>query len=180
MEEKELYKLRFPIGEYAYPKQVTEEDMHGYIKDIEELPTQLRKEVQGLSDEQLDTSYRPNGWTIRQVIHHLPDAHVNGYIRFKMAVTEDNPTIKPYLEDKWAELKDGKEAPIELSLNLLEALHSRWAEFLKSVKPEHYSRTVFHPEHNKELPFGGYLGSYAWHCRHHLTHITELKKRKGW
>ena len=180
MTEQELYKLRFPVGEFKVRETTTEEEFKSYVQDLEELPAKLRKEVEGLTEEQLDTPYRPDGWTIRQVVHHLPDSHANGYIRFKLAVTEDGVKIQPYLEPLWANLEDGKKAPIEMSLKFLEGLHQRWVMFLKSLKPQDYKRKLFHPEHNKELPFAGYLGAYAWHCKHHLAHITELKKRKGW
>lgn len=180
MTEQELNKLRFPIGEYRIADTTTEKEFASYIKDIEELPAKLRREVAGLTDEQLDTPYRPDGWTTRQVVHHFPDSHANGYIRFKLAVTEGSVKVQPYIEPLWADLEDGKSAPIEMSLKFLEGLHERWVVFLKSVKPEQYKLTLFHPAHNKDLPFGGYLGSYAWHCRHHLAHITELKKRKVW
>jgi len=139
----------------------------------------LRKEVENLSDEQLNTPYREGGWTIRQVVHHLPDSHLNSYVRFKLALTEDNPKVKTYEEHLWAELKDTFETPIEVSLNLINSLHKRWVVLLKSLSDEQFERTFNHPEWGN-IPLDKTLALYAWHSRHHLAHITELKKRMNW
>ena len=170
--------LRYPVGEFdvkgTYKVDVIEE----WINEIEALPSKVREAVKGLSDEQLDSAYRPVGWTIRQVVHHIPDSHINSYIRFKLALTEDNPVIKPYAEDKWAELPDSN-LPIEVSLSMLEALHSRWVVLLKSLKPSDLEKTFRHPD-SGEIKLGMNIGLYAWHGRHHLAHITSLKERMGW
>lgn len=133
-----------------------------------------------LSNEQLDTSYRPAGWTLRQVVHHLPDSHMNAYVRIKLTVTEDNPTIRPYLEARWAECEEARTAPVQVSLDLLESLHERWALFLRSMQAADFDRTYYHPEHQKNVPLREVISMYAWHGRHHLTHITQTKKGNGW
>jgi hypothetical protein len=179
MEVAELETLRYPIGKFTYPKGFSEAEVENQIKTLENLPGQLRKAVEGLSKEQLDTPYREGGWTVRQVVHHIPDSHFNAYIRFKLALTEDNPTIKPYFEKKWAELPD-KDVPIEPSVDLLEALHKKWVYLIRHLTHEDLNRTFFHPEHKKSRTLYETLALYDWHSRHHLGHITELKKRKGW
>ena len=145
----------------------------------EETPEKLRAAVQDLNEEQLDTPYRPGGWTIRQVIHHLPDSHMNSYVRFKLALTENTPAIKTYDEAKWAELDDSKDTPVEVSLNLLESLHKRWVVLLRSMSEKDFHRSVNHPEWG-EIKLDRMLALYSWHCRHHLAHITTLRQRKGW
>ena len=170
---------RYPVGKFVWPEKISEDDRRKYIGHIEELPAKLRAAVQGLSDAQLDTPYRDGGWTVRQVVHHLPDSHMNAYVRFKLALTEDGPTIKPYAEDKWAELPDGKTAPIENSIVLLDSLHRRWVSIIKSMKPEDYSRTFRHPELGL-VTLERNLALYAWHSRHHVAHITSLREQKGW
>jgi hypothetical protein len=175
-----LVELQFPVGKFVTPDHMPEVLIHQWISEIEKLPAQLIKEVDLLSEEQLDTPYRPGGWTITQVVHHLADSHMNSYMRFHLALTEDNPIIKPYFEDRWAELEDGKNAPIEFSLNLLTSLHQRWVFLLRSLKDEQLNRTYFHPESGKDFNLKEVIGTYAWHGRHHLAHITELKKRNKW
>jgi hypothetical protein len=175
-----LDQLKYPIGKFSRPTSVSANDIAQWISEIENLPAQLRKAVEILNDKQLDTPYRPDGWTVRQVVHHLPDSHLNSYIRFKLALTEDNPTIKPYLEERWAELPEAKTAPVNVSLDLLESLHKRWALMLRNISPEQRKRTFFHPESKKDFPLDVILALYAWHGKHHLAHITELKKRMGW
>ncbi len=179
MDEKELNKLRYPIGKFSPPKEITTSAIKNFIKTIEETPEKLRAAVQDLNEEQLDTPYRPGGWTIRQVIHHLPDSHMNSYVRFKLALTENTPAIKTYDEAKWAELDDSKDTPIEVSLNLLESLHKRWVVLLRSMSEKDFHKTVNHPEWG-EIKLDRMLALYAWHCRHHLAHITTLRQRKGW
>lgn len=176
----ELETLRYPIGHYQKPAIVSSELLSGYIATITAFPGKIRAEVAHLTDAQLDTPYRPGGWTIRQVVHHCSDSHMNAIIRHKLALTEDNPTIKPYHEDRWAELPDAKTMPLEPALKLLEGLHARWGTLLKSLPEEALKRTFTHPEHSKVFSLDESIGMYAWHCEHHLAHITNLKKAKGW
>ena len=160
-------------------EDVNEDQRPRLIDEIAETPARLRAVVSGLSPEQLDTPYRPEGWTVRQVVHHLPDSHLNSYIRFRLALTEDEPTIKPYHEDKWAELYDARTAPVELSLALLESLHERWVVLLKSLTAEDWARAFKHPEMGT-VPLAKNVGLYAWHGKHHVAHIASLRERMGW
>lgn len=171
--------LRYPVGKFRWPEKITDEDRGQYIQQIEETPAKLREAVRGLNDRQLDTPYREGGWTVRQVVHHLPDSHLNAYLRFKLALTESEPTIKPYEQQLWAELPDAKTAPIEMSLQLLESLHQRWVLMLETMKPEDFARKFRHPELG-EVTLDRNLSLYAWHGRHHAAHITSLRKRMGW
>jgi hypothetical protein len=174
----DLQQLRFPIGKYERPSQLPLDDRAraALILDIERAPAGLRAAVSGLSDEQLDTPYRPGGWTIRQVVHHVPDSHMNGYTRMRLAATEDHPTIKPYQEARWAELTDVHTVPIDVSLTLLEALHIRWTAFLRGLSPSDFLRTYLHPELGA-VPLDVAIGIYAWHGKHHTAHITTALKR---
>ena len=158
---------------------VTAEDRRKYIGQIAETPARLRAAVNGLSDDQLDTPYRPDGWTVRQVVHHVPDSHLNSYIRFKLALTEDQPTVKPYAEDRWAELPDGRTGPVEVSLRLLECLHSRWVALLRSMSEPDWARTFRHPDLGL-LRLDRNAALYAWHGRHHVAHVSALRERMGW
>ncbi|MFZ0292618.1 MAG: bacillithiol transferase BstA [Candidatus Sulfotelmatobacter sp.] len=171
--------LRYPIGKFTYNGPPTEEQKQQYLADIEQTPSNLRKAVQGLSDQQLDTPYRPEGWTVRQVVHHVPDSHLNAYIRFKLALTEDEPTIKSYAEDRWAQLADTQTTPVEVSLAMLNSLHARWVHLLRSLAPEQWKREFRHPELGA-VPLEKNLALYAWHGRHHVAHITSLRERNGW
>jgi uncharacterized damage-inducible protein DinB len=171
--------LRYPIGKFAYDQALKDEQRLAYIGQIAEAPSNLRRAISGLSNTQLDTPYRPQGWTVRQVVHHVPDSHMNSYVRFKLALTEEEPTIKPYAEDRWAELPDTKATPPEVSLTLLENLHERWVRLLKSLTPEQWKRTFRHPELGS-MTLEKTLALYAWHGRHHVAHITELRKRMSW
>lgn len=171
--------LRYPIGEFKFEAPLTDDQRQDCILKIEETPARLRAAVAGLSDEQLDTPYRPGGWTVRQVVHHVPESHLNSYTRFKLALTEDEPTIKTYFEDRWAELADARTAPIVLSLGLLDALHQRWVWFLRSLKPEDLQRGFNHPELGV-VSLEKNIALYAWHGSHHVAHITSLRERKGW
>jgi uncharacterized damage-inducible protein DinB len=171
--------LRFPVGRFKFEGSLTEQERLRAIDDIAEAPARLISAVEGLSDEQLDTPYRPDGWTVRQVVHHLPDSHLNSYTRFKLALTEDEPTIKPYDENLWANLDDGRIAPIDVSLALFESLHRRFVLVLKSLGPQEYARTFRHPEIGV-VTLEHSLGLYAWHSRHHVAHITSLRTRMGW
>jgi len=166
----DLQKLKFPIGEFSPHSTYAKENLDSYINDIEFLPSELRKEVDQLSDEQLDTQYRPEGWTVRQVIHHIGDSHMNALIRFKLALTEENPTIRPYFEDRWANLSDVK-MPVEVSLSLVESIHKRWGNVLRNMSEKDFERTLFHPEHNKSFTLAQMLHMYSWHGKHHLAHV---------
>ncbi|MGD0696738.1 MAG: YfiT family bacillithiol transferase [Terriglobia bacterium] len=170
---------RYPVGKFVWPQEVTADDRRRMIAEIAEAPAKLRAAVAGRTDGQLDTPYRDGGWTVRQVVHHLPDSHLNAYIRFKLALTEQEPTIKPYEQQLWAELPDSKTAPIDMSLDLLESLHRRWVLMLRAMTPADFARTLRHPELGV-VRLDRYLASYAWHGRHHVAHITELRKAKGW
>ncbi len=170
---------RYPIGKMEMPKEITAAKRQQAIESIAATPKNLREAVRGLDDAQLDTPYREGGWSVRQVIHHVPDSHMNAYVRLKLALTEVAPTIKPYEEGAWAELADSKGAPIEVSQKLLEALHERWDRLWRSLKPEDFSRPLVHPE-NGERNIDWLLFLYEWHGRHHTAHITELRKQRGW
>jgi hypothetical protein len=170
---------RYPVGKFSFDGNMTEQQKAQYLDDIEQTPARLRAAVHGLNDQQLDTPYRDGGWTVRQVVHHVPDSHMNSYVRFKLALTENEPTIRPYMENLWAELPEAKSAPIELSLTLLESLHQRWMLALRGIKPEEWKRNLRHPEMGL-LSLEKTLALYAWHGRHHVAHITELRKRMGW
>ncbi|MEZ4632027.1 MAG: bacillithiol transferase BstA [Deinococcales bacterium] len=171
--------LRFPIGKFSFPEHVDENQRQAWIADIAQVPQQLREAVARLSAEQLDTPYRPEGWTLRQVVHHLPDSHMNSYIRFKLALTEDKPTIKPYAEAAWAELPDAKE-DIAVSLVLLESLHARWVQLLKTIEGEAWQRSFMHPESQRLTSLERALAIYSWHGKHHIAHINSLRERMGW
>jgi hypothetical protein len=170
---------RFPIGKFHYDGPPSEEQRRNLISDIEKTPAALRSAVQGLSAQQIETPYREGGWTVRQVVHHVPDSHMNAYVRFKLALTEDEPTIKPYAEDRWAQLSDSQSTPIEVSLALLDSLHHRFVRMLQGIKPEEWKRTFRHPDLGL-MPLEKNLALYAWHGKHHVAHITELRKRSGW
>ncbi|HWM92447.1 MAG TPA: putative metal-dependent hydrolase [Thermoanaerobaculia bacterium] len=171
--------LRYPIGRFRKVASLTPAEREAAIESIAATPIRLRAATLGLTPEQLDTTYRPGGWTVRQVIHHVPDSHINSYVRFKLALTEDNPTIKTYDEARWAELEDGKSTPVEVSFALLEALHDRWVRLLRSLGPEDFARTVNHPDHGP-MTIDSLLGLYDWHGKHHVAHITRLRQRMGW
>jgi hypothetical protein len=172
--------LRYPIGKFDFDAPISDSDFPRLIALIAEAPGALRSAVAGLTRDQLETRYRPGGWTVKQVVHHVPDSHMNAYMRFKLALTEDEPTIKPYNEAAWAELADSRRVPIEVSLDLLDALHLRWVALLRAMDPADFNRGVRHPEHGRLLTMKQLLGLYAWHGRHHVAHITSLKKREGW
>jgi hypothetical protein len=174
-----MVDLSYPIGKFDRNIEATEERRAGWIGDIAEAPARLREAVHGLSNAQLDTPYRPDGWTERQVVHHFADSHMNAYMRFRLAVTENEPTIRPYDEKLWAELADARSAPVDFSLALVDALHYRWVLFLQSLTEADFSRRLRHPELGLVV-LGPYAGSYAWHCRHHVAHITSLRERMAW
>ena len=170
--------LRYPVGRFSYAGPDAGRRA-AFIDDVAALPERLRRAVQGMDDARLDTPYRPGGWTVRQVVHHLPDRHVNAYVRFKLALTEDQPRIKPYDEARWAELPDGRSGPLAPSFAILDGLHHRWTTLLRSMTPADFERTLEHPE-NGVMMLDRMLALYAWHSRHHVAHITELARREGW
>ena len=172
--------LRYPIGPFDWkPGDTTDDQRRQQICNIEMAPARIRAAVEGLSPEQLDTPYRPGGWTVRQVVHHLPDSHLNAYTRFRLALTEDEPTIKPYDENRWAQLEDARTAPVEISLALLDGLHQRWVLLLRSLQAADFARIFRHPELGV-VGLDRNLALYAWHGRHHEAHITSLRQRMGW
>lgn len=173
-------ELKYPVGKFNPPATITAEAIQGWIGDIAALPAHLRHAVEGLRAEQLATPYREGGWTVRQVVHHIPDSHMNAYCRFKLTLTEERPTIKPYVESLWAELTDAREAPVETSLRLVEAVHERWVMLLQSMTPPDFHRTYVHPEYGKEFSLAYVTGMYAWHGKHHVAHIQSLRARRGW
>lgn len=171
--------LQYPIGRFKLEGPPTQQEIGRAIDEIAQAPAKLRAAVEGLSSEQLDTPYRPGGWTVRQVVHHVPDSHLNSYCRFKLALTEDEPTIKAYHEDRWAELDDSRTTPIEVSLAMLESLHKRWVLLMKSLAPADFARTFRHPEIGL-VSLAKNVCLYGWHGRHHTAHITSLRERMGW
>ncbi|MFN0203572.1 MAG: YfiT family bacillithiol transferase [Bacteroidia bacterium] len=169
--------LQFPIGEFQYPSEVRPELRQIWISEIEGLPKQISELLQSVTEVELETPYRPEGWTVRQVVHHLADSHINSLTRFKLALTEDSPTIRPYLEHLWAELPDGKHYPIENTLSLLHALHARWVFLLKNIPDEAFEqRRFYHPENKSYMSLSQALAMYAWHGKHHLAHIALVVK----
>ena len=171
--------LRYPIGNFARPEAVTPAALRAWIRDIAECPARLRDAVAGLSDSQLDTPYREGGWTVRQVVHHVPDSHMNAYMRTRFALTEVEPAIKPYDESSWARLEDARTMPVDVSLRLLEALHARWVTLLESLAETDFERAFVHPELGR-MTLETQMALYSWHSRHHVAHITGLRARKGW
>ena len=169
---------RYPIGKFEMPAQVTPQARQAAIDEIASTPAKMRAAVKGLNDAQLDTPYREGGWTVRQVVHHVPDSHMNAFIRLKLALTEDNPTIKPYNETLWADLADAR-MPIEVSQTLLDSVHARLDRLWRSMKPEDFSRKLVHPDHGQRS-VDWLLFLYTWHGKHHAAHITELRRQKGW
>lgn len=171
--------LRYPIGKYE-PQPFSDKQKRAWLQDIQFLPGLMEQAIENLDERQFDTPYREGGWTIKQVVHHVPDSHMNAYMRFKLGLTEDNPVIKPYDEVQWAELRDVSVVPVNISITLLYALHTRWHAAIRDLTDEQWKRTVFHPEHKKEMTLWHLLGMYAWHGKHHVAHITSLRERKGW
>jgi hypothetical protein len=170
---------RYPIGKYSKPASFDDAWRAAAIAAIEHTPRKLREAVSGLTNAQLDTPYRDGGWTVRQLVHHVADSHVNAYVRTRLALTEENPPVKPYDESKWAELADAKTMPIEPSLAIIDALHARWVHLLKTLSSGAFTRTMYHPEHGT-LVLDGMLAIYAWHGPHHTAHVTRLRERNGW
>lgn len=174
--EINLEKLRYPIGKFVCPTEITTSDIKNWIKIIEEFPSKLKNQVEKLSNTDLQRSYRPNGWTIAQVVNHCADSHMNSFIRFKLALTEDSPIIKPYFEDRWAELPDSNNYLTEDALKILEGLHTKWVFLLRSLSEEEWDKEFIHPESGKTISLKNNLGIYAWHCEHHLAHTVIAKK----
>lgn len=175
----ELEQLKYPIGNYKKPELINRALIDEWINDIESFPVRLKKVISKLNTDQLNWRYRPGGWTIKQVIHHCGDSHMNSFIRFKLALTEDNPTIKPYFEDRWANTPDAQSDDISFSLDLLTGLHAKWSILLKSFDKNDLEKTYFHPEHNKEFTIKETISIYSWHCNHHLAHIEQAITHKG-
>lgn len=175
-----LQKLKYPIGEFYCPQIITSKHLGEWISVLEHFPNRLENLVKDLSGDQLDTVYRIDGWTIRQVVHHLSDSHHHSYTRFKWALTEDKPVIKAYFEDRWAELFDSKSAPLEMSLNHIKAIHFKLVYLLKGLSDEDLDKVFIHPETNSEVPLKYNVGNYAWHSNHHYAHIENLLKRNNW
>ncbi|MFY4776670.1 YfiT family bacillithiol transferase [Metabacillus sp. RGM 3146] len=172
--------LKYPIGKFKKPEMISAETKKEWIEVIRLLPEKLEKAVERLTEDQLETTYRPFGWTIRQVIHHVADSHMNSFIRFKLALTEDDPAVKMYKEDKWAELPDVLAVDPVFSLQLLKGLHARWVHLLEGLTEEEFKRGFYHPEWKAVIPLDVTLALYAWHSEHHLAHVTNLIKRMGW
>lgn len=172
----DLEQLKYPIGQFVMPEVFDEKQAEIWISDIEALPNQIKLATENLSDAELNQTYRPDGWTLRQVVHHIPDSHMNAYIRFKQAITEDVPVIRPYYEERWAETEEAKNGDIQMSVNLLNSIHFRLVAFLRTLKIEDYQRKYIHPAQGKELTLANMLGMYSWHGRHHLAHITNTIK----
>jgi hypothetical protein len=174
-----LSDLRYPIGTHSLKLALSDEERRTAIEQIAELPARMKTAVAGLTSEQMETPYRPGGWTVRQVVHHLADSHMHAFLRFKLALTENEPTIKPYDEARTAELADSRELPAEVSLLLLDSLHCRWAALLRGMRPGEFARRLNHPERGI-VSLDGLTGDYAWHGRHHVAHITSLRDRMAW
>ncbi|WP_445731617.1 YfiT family bacillithiol transferase [Mariniflexile sp.] len=180
MTEQELQKLRYPIGKFDCPNNISSQHIESWISILEHFPNRLENLVKNLTDDQLETPYRPEGWTVRQVIHHLSDSHHHSYARFKWALTEDKPVIKAYYEDRWADLFDSKIAPIEMSLLHLKAIHAKLVYLLKGLHENDLDTCFIHPETQSEVVLKTNIGLYAWHSNHHYTHIENLLKRNNW
>jgi hypothetical protein len=170
---------RYPIGKYE-PQPYSPQQKDKWLLDLQLLPSDLENAIHNLDEVQLQTAYREGGWTVHQLVHHIADSHMNAYIRFKLGLTEDNPTIRTYDEKLWVELNDVKILPVNISITLLFALHERWFAAVKNLSEAEWKRTVFHPEHKKELTLWFLLGLYAWHGRHHVHHILSLREQKQW
>ncbi len=175
-----IEQLKYPIGKFICEGTIDQSNIENWIQELSTFPLRLRNEVENLNDKQLDTRYRKEGWTIRQVIHHCADSHMNSFIRFKLALTEDNPTIKPYYEERWSELVDSKVMSIESSLKIIEGLHTRWTILIQNLTESDLTKTFTHPESGRSYKLNETIGLYAWHSNHHLAHIVETKKQYNW
>lgn len=179
MSQDDLYNLRFPVGEFEMPSKVSTELKLNWIQTISDFPAKLKDLTADLTSEEKNLTYRPDGWNIKQVVHHCADSHINSIIRFKLSLTEDSPVIRPYFEDRWAELSDGNEDDLTDSIQLLTSLHSKWTRLLKGLTDEDLARKYIHPEYGKEVSLLEAIGTYAWHCEHHLAHIRLALKNKS-
>jgi hypothetical protein len=179
MTSKDLYSLRFPIGEFQKPDTISSEMINLWINDLERFPSEINKAIKVLSKEQLNWTYRPDGWNIKQVVHHCADSHMHSIIRFKLALTEDSPTIKPFYEDRWATLIDGNDDSLDDSLNVLRGLHNKLGQLLKHISEDELSREFMHPDYLKRLRIDETIGMYAWHSNHHLAHIKQAITYEG-
>lgn len=175
-----LEQKRFPIGRFEEPEKICDITLDKHIKVIKNFPGKLRDLIESFTDDQLDTPYREGGWTVRQLVNHIADSHINSFIRFKLALTEDNPVIKPYDEAKWAELQDSLNMPVKPAMRMIRGTHQRWTVLLNTLTNKQFERTFRHPEQNKDYNLRHYLAFYVWHCDHHYAHIENLKKEKGW
>jgi uncharacterized damage-inducible protein DinB len=176
----DIEHIKYPIGKYQAPSPISQGHISQWIDDISACPPQLRATVQGMNEAQLSTPYREGGWTVRQVLHHVPDSHMNAYIRFKWTLTEETPTIKAYFEERWAELEDTRSTPVDVPLDLLDALHKRWVALLRSMNPDDFKRIYVHPQYGKQYSLEEVLGLYAWHGNHHRAQVEALKQRMKW
>jgi len=179
-EQEKLEALKYPIGKFENPMDISSEDIKKWITDISELPEKLNKTVRPLSKEQLDTPYRPDGWTLKQLVHHIADSHMSALLRFKWALTEDEPTIKAYDEKAFANLYDSKLVPVETSLDFINALHGKWVILMENMSVSDFEKTFVHPQSGSRFKLKEILSHYSWHTRHHFAHVDNLKKRKGW
>ncbi|RMZ60131.1 putative metal-dependent hydrolase [Chryseobacterium nematophagum] len=175
-----LEKKKFPIGQFEQPENISDIELDHYIKVIKDFPGRLKNLIENFTEDQFNTQYREEGWTVRQLINHIADSHMNSFIRFKLAITENNPVIKPYDEAKWAELQDSLTISIKPAMRIIKGTHQRWVVLLKSLTNKQFARTFHHPEHHKDYDLRGYLAFYVWHCNHHFSHIENLKKERGW
>lgn len=175
----DMSSLKYPFGKYHLARDYSEEAINGWIQTIEDFPKKITELTKNLSQEELNFTYRPDGWTIKQVVHHCADSHLNSYIRFKWTLTEDSPTIKAYFEDRWAELPDSQNDNISASLELISGLHSRWTNLLKNLSDQQLERSFTHPETGKQISLKKNISLYAWHCEHHLAHIAQALKHQG-
>lgn len=179
--EYTVEQLKYPIGKYTAPDQINMAQITAWIDEISNFPAKLKATISGLNDVQLETAYRDGGWTLRQVVHHIADSHMNAYMRYKLAVTESDPVIiRPYNEKKWAECDEAKHADPAVSIAIIESVHARWVLFLRSLKFEDFERSYIHPEHNKVFILRDVTGMYVWHGEHHLNHIIRTKERHSW
>ena len=176
----DLEKLKYPRGRFSYPETSSIDDRSIWIHSIETLPSKISEVTNGFSETQWNTPYRPEGWTVKQLVHHIADSHMNSFVRFKLGLTEDNPTIKPYRQDAWVRMQDVEQLPAKISLNILENLHMRFTLVLKNMTEEDFARTIYHPEMEKSLSLAAMLALYGWHSEHHLAHITNLIERENW
>lgn len=179
MDSTTLESLKYPIGKYNWDQEITDEVLNGWISTIEQFPARVEALVSGFNETQLDTPYRPDGWTVRQVLHHVSDSHLNSYIRYKWALTEEKPLIKIYYEDRWAKGAE-YEGPVEIPMQMLKSLHVKWTHLLRSLTDSDFQRSFIHPESTKEISLYRLTGMYAWHCNHHYAHVANLAKREGW